>query len=464
MRTIVLFLMRSKIKILILATLILLGSLMTSCPAPLGFSGVRSPNVIQDGTGGAITVYQVNENDTRVTYAQRVGAGGNTLWGKMGITLYSEPGPSGEGGICASVIESTDGSSALVWDEERSIWAQKLDLEGHFLWGEGIVQVTDGIYNLKAVSDSLGGVIIAWSDSHDRLSLQRVDSKGDLLWPKDILTPDGAHFDIAGDPSGSAFAVWQNKALNVFVQKVDSEGKVSWTPGGLKISTGRGTGDMHGIVSDKAGGAIVAWVQEKRGQDGQLMGQELYAQRIGADGKVLWRSSGISVWIGTPAVVDPQVLENGAGGAIIFWRDPRSIWAQRLDANGNVLWAQDGVQVWKAEGPQSPSFSMVEDGEEGAIVVWRYVPAGGKVDQNHILSAQRLGSNGQKLWADNGILVSTASTGYSSPPQISQDGSCGVIVAWAAGKSVHNASSSYIQRISAEGRPLWGEVGVKLNP
>lgn len=464
MRTAALFFMKSKIRILLSVALVLFIGMMTGCLASSGTSSVRSPNVIQDRTGGAITVYQISENDTRVTYAQRLTAEGNALWGEKGITLYSEPGPGGEGGICASVIESTDGSSVLVWEEERSIWAQKLDLEGHFLWGEGIVQVTDGIYNLKAVSDSLGGVIIAWSDSHDGLSLQRIDSKGDLLWSKENLTPDGAHFDIAADSSGSAFAVWQNKALNVFVQKVDSEGKVSWTPGRLQVSSGHGTGDMHGIVSDKTGGAIVVWVQEKRGQDGQLVGQELYAQRISGDGKVIWQPGGISIWSGTPAVAEPEILEDGVGGAIIFWRDPRSIYAQRVDANGNALWTKEGVQVWKAEGPQSPSFSVIGSGEEGAIVVWRYVPAGGKVDQNHILSAQRIGGNGQKLWGDSGIQVSTASRGYSSPPQISRDGSGGVIIAWASGKNVHNVSFSYIQRISTGGKPLWGEKGIRLTP
>ncbi len=457
-------LLKSKAKQIVLT--VVLGSLLfgAGCPAPLSFSGIRNPNVAPDGAGGAIVTYQINEGDGRVTYVQRFGFQGNIFWGEKGITLYSEPGRSEGGGLSASIVNGGDGSVILVWEQSRSIWAQKLDSVGRFLWAAGNVHIIDGTYKLEAVSDGSGGVIVVWVDSEENLYLQRINDEGNVLWPRDAFITGAVHFDLAGDESGNVFLVWQDKSFNVFTQKVDSGGKVSWVPGGLLLSEQHGVGDMQGIVSDETGGAIAAWVSERRSPNGKITGQDLYTQRIGMDGTVLWQVGGIPIWSGTPAVVDPHVVEDGTGGAFIFWKDPKSIYAQRVDADGNILWTKEGLRVWKGEGPQSPSFSVVGDDAGGAIVVWRYVPVGGKVDENHILSAQRIGSNGQKLWGDNGTLVSAASTGYSSPPQISRDGSSGVIIAWASGKNVHNASSSYIQRISAEGRPLWGEAGVKLNP
>src|SRR3989344_3312217 len=43
-----------------------------------------------------------------------------------------------------------------------------------------------------------------------------------------------------------------------------------------------------------------------------------------------------------------QTVEDGVGGAYIFWLDGsryNNLYAQRIDAGGNKLWAEDGVVV-----------------------------------------------------------------------------------------------------------------------
>src|SRR3989338_7023618 len=48
-----------------------------------------------------------------------------------------------------------------------------------------------------------------------------------------------------------------------------------------------------------------------------------------------------------------QIVSDGAGGAIIAWEDARNvhfdIYAQRVDAHGNVLWKKDGVSIRSEE-------------------------------------------------------------------------------------------------------------------
>ena len=67
---------------------------------------------------------------------------------------------------------------------------------------------------------------------------------------------------------------------------------------------------------------------------------------------------------------------------------------------------------------------------------------------------------------DNGIKVSGISPywgGYTTPARVSPDGGGGLLVTWAAGKNIRDRTSSYTQRISADGDLLWGEDGVRLN-
>ena len=229
---------------------------------------------------------------------------------------------------------------------------------------------------------------------------------------------------------------------------------------------------MHEITSDGAGGAIAIWMCGIRDEQRPYLisGHELYAQRIDADGNILWQPGGVLVRnsktqterIGFP--IEPRLVEDGEGGAIVIWREQTSIYAQRIDAGGNTLWLKGGVQVWKEERAQgSPTPNIVGDGHGGAIVAWCYTPAEKNVDKNAVLHAQRVGGDGRMLWGNNGILLSTVSS-YSFSPQISQDGSGGVIIAWAGGGSIHHASNSFVQRVNAEGKLLLGEEGIRLNP
>jgi len=231
---------------------------------------------------------------------------------------------------------------------------------------------------------------------------------------------------------------------------------------------GPGVG-MASIISDDAGGAIVAWICGISSEaKGGITGQELYAQKVSSKGKTLWETGGAPIRImgqRDSIPFEPQMASDNAGGAFIFWRDDMSIYAQRVDATGKSLWAQGGIEAWNGEGsPRSPYFSVAADGSGDVIVVWNYTEKGKRADQSPSLRAQRLDASGKKLWGESGILVTSGSQGYLTPALIAPDGNGGAFFSWAAGKNIHKATLSYAQRASAEGKLLWGEVGVKLNP
>jgi|YelNatPaOPRAMG01_1025707.scaffolds.fasta_scaffold10100_7 hypothetical protein len=455
---------------LILGMLVLLYSLlaMTGCPAPLSFSGVRSPSVTTDGAGGIIVAYQINEGENRITYVQKLAPSGEALWAGRGVTLYSELGPAEGGVTSALLVNSESGNTILVWEQADSIWAQKIDPEGRFLWGSGKVWITEGTFSLKAISDGSGGVVMAWSGSYDNLCLQRIDNQGSILWSVKKPLMQSRPFDISCDGWGNTFLVWEDRHFNVLLQKLDAMGKVSWLSESLLLSELHGPGvGMASIISDGADGAIVAWISSMSSDDKVgITGQELYTQRISAEGKTLWERGGLPIRsVGQKGSIpyEPQMVNDNAGGVFIVWKEDMSVYTQRVDAAGKILWGKDGIEVWNGEGsPRSPQLSATTDGSGGLIVVWNYIEKGKRVDQSPSLRAQRLDPSGKKIWGENGTLVTTAFQGYLTPARIAPDNNGGVIVSWAAGKSIHKASFSYVQKIDPDGNRLWGDEGIRL--
>jgi hypothetical protein len=88
------------------------------------------------------------------------------------------------------------------------------------------------------------------------------------------------------------------------------------------------------IVPDGAGGAIVTWYDVRSGNS------DIYAQRVSALGVVQWAANGVPLCTATGDQSYPQIISDGAGGAIITWMDDRSgnsdIYALRIDANGST--------------------------------------------------------------------------------------------------------------------------------
>ena len=84
------------------------------------------------------------------------------------------------------------------------------------------------------------------------------------------------------------------------------------------------------MAPDGAGGALIAWKDARAG--GQI-----YAQHVSASGAALWAVDGLP--LGPPGPVqDPMIASDGAGGAVIAWVEDdgasRALKAQRLSGAG----------------------------------------------------------------------------------------------------------------------------------
>src|SRR3989338_7752468 len=350
----------------------------------------RYPTIVTDGSGGAIIVWQDSRNVFSNIYAQRINANGNVLWTADGVAISTVASRQ----LYPTIVSDDSGGAIITWLDYRSsdypdIYAQRIDANGNVLWTADGVPISTVAYHQwypTIATDGKGGAIITWSDSrsggdpHSDIYAQRIDANGNVLWTLDgvaISTAANSQGspNIATDGKGGAIITWSDSRsgnyADIYAQSIDANGNVLWTPDGVVISTAANSQGYPSIVTDGSGGAIITW------WDYRSVYTDIYAQRIDANGNVLWTANGVPISTSASWQEYPTIVSDGSGGAIITWMDYRcggyscysDIYAQKVDANGNVLWTANGVPISTAAYAQRYP-TIVTDGNGGAIITW----------------------------------------------------------------------------------------------
>lgn len=255
-----------------------------------------------------------------------------------------------------------------------------------------------------------------------------------------------------------------NNTLRLGQDWFDTDGAGSletWVQGGIRVYSGSGARNVPVIASDGAGGAIIAW-QDTRG--GDFTHQNIYAQRIDAVGNRFWRSDGVLICSHPAHQGPPRIVSDGAGGAIIAWEDSRGqfdepdIYAQRVNSLGATLWQADGVPICAASryqtfSTQGKGHGMAADGQGGAVVVWE--DSRNTYPQFGDIYAQKVSGSGSVQWGANGIPASSIfDPTFDFGPVVVSDGGGGAVIAWMRSAA---ASDIYAQRITADGTTEWSD-------
>ncbi|MBN2069899.1 MAG: T9SS type A sorting domain-containing protein [Candidatus Krumholzibacteriota bacterium] len=336
-------------------------------------------------------------------------------------------------------------------------------------WVDNGVRITEGErpeFESRIAPDGAGGAYIVWEQSFvsaflkNSIFIQRIDGTGNILWGSGgiSLSPDStiawSPADVSPDGSGGALVCWtdgrdsETNSRDVYAQRLDSNGNRLWGRWGAEVYTGSEDQDYPLIVSDGAGGAVIVW------RDNRDSNIDLRAQRLDASGSMLWDPSGIPVCTDLSDQNRQQIATDGSGGVIVTWDDDRAssndIYAQRVDLNGIIKWDLDGIPICVRANQQTFP-RIVSDETGGAIITWQ----GSTVS----LYAQRVDADGDTLWAANGIVVCSNPYGSRSDPQIAIDGSGGAVLCWYDSRTPRGI---YGQRIDAAGDTLWNGAGAKI--
>ena len=266
---------------------------------------------------------------------------------------------------------------------------------------------------------------------------------------------------MTSDGAGGFVIAWyddRNDTGDIFAQKIDANGTVLWTDGGVPVCLAVGTQGSPSVIADGSGGVILVW------SDFRASNADVYAQRLDADGNPLWTTDGVALCTaGGNQTINFRgpLASDGAGGAIVAWTDFRTltarIYAQRIDAAGTPLWAADGVEVSTSAGGPQVDVVTISDGTGGAMMVWSDRRL---MQNNYDIYAQRVNFLGVPQWlvgTTNAVPV-CAIFGPQSFPVIAPDGAGGFIAAWKDYRSMNY--DIYVQRVSSAGVLQWYAIGM----
>ena len=330
----------------------------------------------------------------------------------------------------------------------------------------------------QIISDEHGGAIIVWSDSRNLINLvvyaKRITPAGRVApgWPVDGVPlakgpGHGAQPVLVSDGAGGAIVAWYNSdplGWHIYAQRITRDGAIApgWPENGLRLSNAVGDEYIPFIVSDGQGGAIVVW-HDYRGTSG-----DIYAQRVTQDGSIApgWNADGVLVCGAPGEQIYPRAAADGAGGTFVVWQDKRTdvrgdIYTQHVTSSGVIAdgWPQEGLGVavgWDASYPFDLPV-IAPDDAGGAIIAWQDGREPFATIGTHAL---RITGNGALAegWPDTGVLVGLPSYGPHSYPGIIADGHGGAFV------TTENRGGLHVQHLTAEGQIAspWPAAGVAL--
>ncbi len=400
--------------------------------------------ICHDGVGGYFIAWHdwrngVNEIDI---YAQHINSNGILQWDVNGTPICNAENKQ----LSPQIISDGADGAIIMWYDWRDgidyidIYAQRVDSSGTTLWthnGTAICTANNEQYNPEMCSDGAGGAIITWMDfrsgSNGDIYAQRIDSNGVVQWTgngEEICTDvnDQYYPQICSDGAGGAIIAWVDHRngignYDIYAQYINSDGEVQWTDNGVTICTATDYQEKIQVCRDGAGGAIIAWEDERDGN------KDIYLQHIASNGVPQWLVDGVAICTADYDQQDLQIYSDRLGGAIIVWEDFRSptnlnIYAQHINLNGTIQWTNNGKPICTASQNQYDP-QLCGDGAGGAIFTWADRRSGSQND----IYAQRVDLNGNLKWLVDGIPICTAD-GEKYLPEITTEGGGTAIIVW----------------------------------
>jgi hypothetical protein len=324
-------------------------------------------------------------------------------------------------------------------------------------------------------SDGSGGAIVAWLDyGYDRVQIraQHVLANGtrDGLWYgygnllSDALSQKYTPC-IAGDGAHGAIVGWadlrQTNGTDIYAQRVLANGTLAgggWPANGQGLGTSPFDESSPVIISDGAGGAILAW---QGYQGGVTAGYDIYAMRVLEDGTRMatWLGSGRGLDLSSAIAgnqLSPAITSDGSGGAIFMWQDRRNgdydIYGQRRHGDGSIGESMWWLQDFASAGGDQVSPALTTDGAGGVILAWQDARTGtNDIYALHILTGGIVDGG---AWGIGGRDICTAA-GNQTAPRIVPDGLGGAIIAWNDDRGAD--TDVYAQRVLFNGdiAPGW---------
>ncbi len=223
------------------------------------------PSIASDGAGGAIVAWYGIRGTHYDIYAQRIDVFGTVQWSVGGVAVCNAPDDQ----YAPEIVPDGTGGAIITWEDNRGsdtdIFAQRVDASGSVQWTADGVAVCAATYDQdgpEITTDGDEGAIITWYDfrtyEYD-IYAQRFDVSGTALWDVNGLpvcraAQDQKRVQISTDGAGGAFITWFDKRDNdddVYCQQIGINGEAGSFPPVIH--------SVEDVPGDEGGCVNLAW-------------------------------------------------------------------------------------------------------------------------------------------------------------------------------------------------------------
>lgn len=374
-------------------------------------------------------------------------------------------------GIKAQVTSTSDGGLYIAWlsDVNYHVYLQYLNHLGEAQLGDGGMVVSDNqnaswiaVYHLNLSVDHEGNAIISTLDQRTgsawEVYVYKIGSDGNMYWGESGLALTSSSVSnmsprLAINADNSVTVTWTHNDNSVLFQSISSNGTILWDEGILIVDNNATLISPNPVISSD-NNILIQWIR----QTGPFWAanSELYLQKYDYDGNNLWSEPIIAAG---PVVFpmgnwNQQSLTNDIG-SFSAWTEMsgnvQNAKVQHIDTDGNLLWAS-GVNLSNNNSHFriSPKLTITEN-NNNLLAVWN---ESNSAQSQRGIFAQRLGSNGDKLWGPNGIGVVELNGNYDyldlSINHIDDD-----MVSVYIEQSIDMNGDIYATRLDQNGDPVW---------
>ena len=425
-----------------------------------------SPRIIADNEGGVIITWQDDRNGNFDIFAQRLDAAGNPLWQNDGIPICSLL----NGQVFPQMVGDGRGGAIILWQDYRSgaedLYAQRIAPSGQSIWpaaGAPVCTAPGSQWQAQLISDGAGGAIAAWTDRRNGnadLYAQRLNPTGQGIWKTDGVIVAGGEHDqgtaaLVSDGYQGALIAWKNSD-SLILQRVGSDGNLIFSAPGMVIAKNAAGAAAVQIAPDGAGGALLVWSDPKAGDP------DLYVQYMNPAGQILWGEEGRVLLAMRGAQINPRIT--GSGPWVIVWEDIRDkdsrgkqLFAQRIGKDGYYYWPVTGVLA--SDGgldPREADLLMDPGGE--TLICYQDRKRG-----NFDILAQKIAGDARLRWGKFGAMISNVAGSVAQQEvRVTGDGKGGYLFAFEDYRN--GLSNIYLQRVNEWGGLIWDRLGVAAAP
>jgi hypothetical protein len=349
------------------------------------------PSLVNDGGNGVFITFYDNNNQgpNPGLYAQRLGFDGSMQWGNYGVAIelaadIRQP----------KAIADGQNGIAVAW-ADYSITPSYYQLRMNRLDHNGQLQFTAGSEKINTIQ-GLGygpffrlmlstqkNYIAVWTSDafgYPTIFSQKIDPQGNFLWGSSEIkvrdtTGESDYPDLISDGNDGAYYVWLdarkvNIATGIFAQYINGAGSKVWISQGLQIdSNANGLSSPH-IAPDANNGMKIFWTNE--------LTNRVYMQQLNQNGIAQLAGIGTAVGaIGHISTFYEQVLPASNNHDIIFlhFASPATVYAKFVPFNSvlplNII-SFNGVNkgainllTWETSSEINTSYFSIERGDEG---------------------------------------------------------------------------------------------------